>query len=163
MHCFKEQKTKKYRKSCTIQHLWDERYNRHYNFLDMRNVCLSLPKKLMEWCIHLNLMFMDPCIVVQFIQKDPTRCKSVSKFIIPYLYEAGHVSGDMPPIVRSLKLHWQPLVLHACRVVVCVVTGRCQAEYCCIWNSYCVLSVMFCCIGNQYHVVIMFTWFILVY
>ena len=34
---------------------------------------------------------------------------------------------------------------------------------CCIWNSYCVLSVMFCCIGNQYHVVIMFTWFILVY
>jgi len=65
-------------------------------------------------------MFMDPCIVVQFIQKDPTRCKSVSKFIIPYLYEAQHVSGDMPPIVRSLKLHWQPLVLHACRVVLCV-------------------------------------------
>jgi len=66
---------------------------------------------------------------MQFIQKNPTRCKSVSKFIIPYLYEAQHVSGDTPPIVRSLKLHWQPLVLHACRVVVCVVTGRCQAEY----------------------------------
>ena len=32
-------------------------------------------------------------------------------FIIPYLYEAQHVSGDMPPIIRSLKLHWQPLVL----------------------------------------------------
>ena len=28
-------------------------------------------------------------------------------FIIPYLYEAQHVSGDTPPIVRSLKLHWQ--------------------------------------------------------
>ena len=36
-------------------------------------------------------------------------------FIIPYLYEAQHVSGDIPPIIRSLKLHWQPLdvVRHA--------------------------------------------------
>jgi len=33
------------------------------------------------------------------------------KFIIPYLYEAQHVSGDTPPIIRSLKLHWQPLVV----------------------------------------------------
>jgi len=24
-------------------------------------------------------------------------------FIIPYLYEAQHVSGDTPPIIRSLK------------------------------------------------------------
>jgi len=30
-------------------------------------------------------------------------------FIIPYLYEAQHVSGDTPPIIRSLKLHWQLL------------------------------------------------------
>jgi hypothetical protein len=27
------------------------------------------------------------------------------KFIIPYLYEAQHVSGDTPPIIISLKLH----------------------------------------------------------
>ena len=26
-------------------------------------------------------------------------------FIRPYLYEAQHVSGDTPPIIRSLKLH----------------------------------------------------------
>jgi len=38
-------------------------------------------------------------------KKNPTRCNSVSKFIIPYLYEAQHVSGDTPPIIRSLKLH----------------------------------------------------------
>jgi len=31
-------------------------------------------------------------------------------FIIPYLYEAQHVSGDTLHIIRSLKLHWQPLV-----------------------------------------------------
>jgi len=31
-------------------------------------------------------------------------------FIIPYLCEAQRVSGDTLPIIRSLKLHWQPLV-----------------------------------------------------
>jgi hypothetical protein len=37
--------------------------------------------------------------------------------IIPYLYEAQHVSGDTPPIIRSLKLHWQPLVFHMWKIV----------------------------------------------
>jgi len=41
-------------------------------------------------------------------------------FIIPYSYEAQHVSGDTPPINRSLKLHWR------------VVGGRCQAQ--CAWQ-----------------------------
>jgi hypothetical protein len=38
-------------------------------------------------------------------------------FIIPYLYEAQHVSGDTPPIIRSLKLHSQPLVFRTWKVV----------------------------------------------
>ena len=50
-------------------------------------------------------------------------------FIIPYLSEAQHVSGDTPPIIRSLKLHWQPLVFHTWKVVGRVVGGRCQAQY----------------------------------
>jgi len=29
----------------------------------------------------------------------------INIFIIPYLYEAQRVSGDTPPIIRSLKLH----------------------------------------------------------
>jgi len=37
-------------------------------------------------------------------------------FIIPYLYEVQHVSGDTSPIIRSLKLHWQPLVFHKWKV-----------------------------------------------
>jgi len=37
-------------------------------------------------------------------------------FIIPYLYEAQHVSGDTPPIIRSLKLYWQSLVFHMWKV-----------------------------------------------
>jgi hypothetical protein len=47
-------------------------------------------------------------------------------FVIPYLYEAQYVSGDTPPIIRSLKLHWQPLVFHTWKAVGRVVGGRCQ-------------------------------------
>ena len=50
------------------------------------------------------------------------------KFIIPYLYEAQHVSSDTPPKIRSLKLHWQPLVFHTWEVVGRVVGGLCQAQ-----------------------------------
>jgi len=50
-------------------------------------------------------------------------------FIIPYLYEAQHVSGDTPPIIRSLKLHWQPLVFYTWKVVGRVVGGRCHAHW----------------------------------
>ena len=48
--------------------------------------------------------------------------------IIPYLYEAQHVSGDTLPIISSLKLHWQPLVFHTWKVVGRVVGGLCQAH-----------------------------------
>jgi hypothetical protein len=50
-------------------------------------------------------------------------------FIIPYLYEAQHVSGDTPPIIRSLKLYWPPLVFYTWKVVGRVVGGCCQAQY----------------------------------
>jgi hypothetical protein len=42
-------------------------------------------------------------------------------FIIPNLSEAQHVSDDTPPIIRSLKLHWQPQVFHMWKVVGHVV------------------------------------------
>ena len=47
--------------------------------------------------------------------------------IIPYLYEAQHVSGDTPPIIRSLKLHWQPPVFPTWKIDGRVVGGRRQA------------------------------------
>jgi hypothetical protein len=50
-------------------------------------------------------------------------------FIIDYLNEAQHVSGDTTPIIRSLKQHWQPLVFHKWKVVGRVVGGRCQAPF----------------------------------
>ena len=45
-------------------------------------------------------------------------------FVIPYLYEAQHFSDDTPPIIRSLRLHWQPLVFHTWMVVGCVVGDK---------------------------------------
>jgi len=45
-------------------------------------------------------------------------------FIIPYLY----VSGETSPIIRSLKLHWKPLVFRTWKVDGRVVGGRCQAQ-----------------------------------
>jgi len=52
--------------------------------------------------IIIVLLFVDPCTIVQFIKKSNHMQQN---FIIPYLYEAQHVSGDTPPIIRSLKLH----------------------------------------------------------
>jgi len=52
----------------------------------------------------------------------------INIFIIPYLYRAQHVSDETPPIIRSLKLHWQPLVFCTWKVVGRVVGGRCQAQ-----------------------------------
>jgi hypothetical protein len=59
------------------------------------------------------------------IQQDTTMYQH---FIIPYLYEAQHVSGDKPPIIRSLKLYCQPLVFYTWKIVAHVVGGRCHAH-----------------------------------
>jgi len=65
----------------------------------------------------------------------------IKLFIISYLYEAQHVSGDTPPIIRSIKLHWQPLVFHTWKVVGRVVGGHCQAQYV---QAQSVVSVVCC-------------------
>jgi hypothetical protein len=54
---------------------------------------------------------------VRFIKKMQQDATTYQNFIIPYLYETQHVSGDTPPIIRSLKLHWKPLVFHTWKVV----------------------------------------------
>jgi len=42
------------------------------------------------------------------------------------LNEAQHVSGDTPPIIRSLDPHKHPLVLYTWKFVGRAVVGRCQ-------------------------------------
>ena len=69
-------------------------------------------------------MFVDPCIIVHFLQRKLNKmqqCNKILLFLI--LNEAQHVSGETPLIIRSLKLHKQPLVLHniveGCRTCSC--------------------------------------------
>ena len=50
--------------------------------------------------------------------------------IIQYLYEAQHVSGDTPPIIRNLKLQCQPMAFRMWKVVGRVVGGRYRAWAC---------------------------------
>ena len=64
---------------------------------------------------------------ILFIKKIQQDATMYQHFIIPYLYEAQHVLGDTPPIIRSLKLHWQPLVFHTWKAVGCY-----QAQ--CAWQ-----------------------------
>jgi hypothetical protein len=52
------------------------------------------------------------------------QCINILLFLI--LNEAQHVSGDTTPIIKSLKLHKQPLVLHTWKVVGRAAVGRCQ-------------------------------------
>jgi hypothetical protein len=75
----------------------------------------------------LNLVIVDPCIIVQFLQKIQQDVTVYQNFIIPYLNEAQHVSGDTSPIIRSLKLHKQPLVLQTWKAVGRIVVGTLTA------------------------------------
>jgi len=79
---------------------------------------------------------LELCLLLhkEKIQQDTTMYQN---FIIPYLFETQHVSGDTPPIIRSLNLHWQPLVFHTWKVVrrVDVVLCQSQARCACDWQS----------------------------
>jgi hypothetical protein len=57
-------------------------------------------------------------------EKSNKKQQCINIFIIRYLYETQYVLGDTPLIIRSLKLHWQPLVFHTWKVVGRVVGGR---------------------------------------
>jgi hypothetical protein len=69
-------------------------------------------------------MFVDPGILVQLIKKIQQDATVYQSFIVPYLYEVQHVSGDSPLIIRSLKLRWQPLVFHMWKVIGRVGGGQ---------------------------------------
>jgi hypothetical protein len=52
------------------------------------------------------------------------RMQQCIKILLFQIYEAQHVPGDTPPIIRSLKLHWQPLIFYTLKVVGRVDGGR---------------------------------------
>ena len=74
-------------------------------------------------------------LFLQRTLKKMQQCIKILLFLV--LNEAQHVSGDTPPIIRSLKLQKQPLDLHTWKVVGRAVVGRCQVAY---ESVYCTLS-----------------------
>jgi len=98
-----------------------------------RHVSGDTPPIIQSLKLHWQPLIFHTWKVVGHV--DGERCQAqyvqqcIKIFIIPYLYEARHVSGNTPPIIRSLKLHWQPLVFHMRKVVGCVDGGHCQAQY----------------------------------
>jgi hypothetical protein len=117
------QPSKSFRPAANIYHLFAapkyvrERLSLHSRFQSGGRV-EDFMKSGYCWVLRLpDMALIQPEGSLQFIKKDPTRCNNVSNFTIPYLYEAQHVSGDTPPIIRCLKLHWQPLVFHTWKVV----------------------------------------------
>ena len=77
------------------------------------------------------LKFVDSCIIVKFIKKSNMMHQCI-KIILVHIYMKLNIFRMTPPIMRSLKLHWQPLVFYAWNVVVLVNGGRCQAQ--CAWQ-----------------------------
>ena len=70
---------------------------------------------------------LGQCAVNSYSEKPNKMQQYIQILLFLILNKAQHVSGDTPPIIRSLKLHKQFLVLHAWKVVGRAVVGSCQA------------------------------------
>jgi len=64
-----------------------------------------------------------------YSEKPNTTQQCIKLLLFLILNKAQHVSGDTPPIIRSLKLHKHPLVLHTWKVAGRAVVGCCQVAY----------------------------------
>jgi hypothetical protein len=70
-------------------------------------------------------LILNQMNIVQFLQRKPNKMRRYIKMLLfLILNEAQHVSGDTPSIIRSLKLHKQPLDLHTWKVVGRAVVGQ---------------------------------------
>jgi hypothetical protein len=83
-------------------------YSITLDYIDVRNV------RLVQFIIQTDKCTPYILRIHKKIQQDAT---TYQNFIIPYLYKAQHVSGYTLPIIRSLKLHRQPLVFYTWKVV----------------------------------------------
>jgi hypothetical protein len=70
------------------------------------------------------------CVHIFSYSEKPNKVQQCIKIFLLFLIlnEAQHVLGYTPPIIRSLKLHQQPLVLRTWKVVRHADVGR-QVAY----------------------------------
>jgi hypothetical protein len=61
------------------------------SYINLKNIPPNIQHKVMTIkkmkLLHVStLMFVDPCIFVQFIKKNPTRRNNISKFLLFHIY-----------------------------------------------------------------------------
>ena len=104
--------------------------------------------------VYINLMFVDPCTIVQFTKKNPTRCNSVSEFYYSIFIWSSTCFGWHTAHHQEPKTHWQPLVFHTWKVVGRVSPETCWASFK-IWNNKILIH---CCILLDFSLWIILWW-----
>jgi len=95
----------------------------------MIRVTDDVTKKLSLIFVELDIRGSVHCSRILTV-KNLTIYNSVSNVLLfLILNEAQNVSGEPPPMIRSLNLHTQPLFLHKWKIVWCAVVGRCHVAY----------------------------------
>ena len=88
-------------------------------------LCILITNMPAHLVCSIYLYFKIYTYIFNYYSENPNKtqqCINIVLFLI--LNEAQHVSGDTPPVIRSLKLYKQPLVLHMWKVV-----GRCPTTF----------------------------------
>jgi len=93
-------------------------------------------KGLKNPIVHDRISKSSPFIVLHrnvlthsYIENSNKMQQCIKLLLFLILNEAQHISGDTQPIIKSLKLHKQSLVLHTWKVVGRAVVGRFQVQY----------------------------------
>jgi len=79
-----------------------------------------------------NLMFVDPCIIVKFIKKNPTRCNNLSKMYYSIFIWSSTCFGRHTAQYQEPKTALAASGFFTWMVVRRLVGGRCQAH--CAWQ-----------------------------
>ena len=131
--------------TCTLFSSWNQRRSatvprkRYHYVMSPQYLCKEWSSKLScilhlgyfrQWTMS-NMMFVDPCIIVQFIKKNPTRCNNVSKFYYSIFIWSStcfgwHTAHEQEP---KTALAASGLVFHKWKVVRHVIGGYCQAHW----------------------------------
>jgi hypothetical protein len=85
--------------------------------------CLQFPPQDMVFMGSSLILTREKQIRILTVENPSKMQQCIKILLFLILNETQHVSGDTPPIIRSLKLHKDTLVLHKWKVVGRAVVG----------------------------------------
>ena len=86
-------------------------------FLKCVKVCMIWNKGNNRIYPHFNLIFVDPCIIVNSYRNSQQDAPFYQNVLFHVYMKLNMFSSDTPPIIRSSKLHQQPPGFHTWKVV----------------------------------------------